>query len=185
MWYKNFISQVSHKTCASYYILRGLVLEVFYEDLRDKCMIKTLVVRVPKGKIFLELTHVVWLTKLLSQTPVSTDVQTHERQRNTIPLNRQMSLTDDMFYCLITCFTTSHTHRSRLMYNKTESKQYERLNKDTSTIVSKSQKVIPSVPSTFTILFRRTMLMSLIGWISSTGVWHPPSPVNPSDTLFG
>ncbi len=26
--------------------------------------------------------------------------------------------------------------------------------------------------------------MSLIGWISSTGAWHPPSPVNPSDTLL-
>ncbi len=35
------------------------------------------------------------------------------------------------------------------------------------------------------ILFRRTMLMSLIGWISSTGASHPPSPVNPIDTLFG
>ncbi len=34
--------------------------------------------------------------------------------------------------------------------------------------------------------FRRTMLMSLICWIFSTGVWHAgPSPVNPSDTLFG
>jgi len=35
------------------------------------------------------------------------------------------------------------------------------------------------------ILFRRTMLMSLIGWISSTGASHPPSPVNPIDSLFG
>jgi len=26
------------------------------------------------------------------------------------------------------------------------------------------------------ILFKRTMLMSLIGWISSTGTWHPPPP---------
>jgi hypothetical protein len=35
------------------------------------------------------------------------------------------------------------------------------------------------------VLFMRTMLMSLIGWISSTGTCPPPSPVNPSDTLFG
>jgi hypothetical protein len=35
------------------------------------------------------------------------------------------------------------------------------------------------------ILFKRIILMSLIDWISSTGACPPPSPVNPSDTLFG
>ena len=35
------------------------------------------------------------------------------------------------------------------------------------------------------IRFNRTMLMSLIFWISSTGAWQTPSPMNPSDTMFG
>ena len=34
------------------------------------------------------------------------------------------------------------------------------------------------------IRFNRTMLMSLISIISSTGVGHPPSPPDPSDTLL-